>query len=140
MSTESVSARFFAALKRGDQDQMCALLHPGFTVTEANGLPYAGVYHGPAGWKTLCRNVVKTWKKFNIDLLELVLETDTTVVIRFSISGRSSRTDREFHSTVLELWRIQDGKILEILPYYWDTHRLTEVHGGPPTDVGRPPP
>jgi uncharacterized protein len=136
MTDESICGQFFAALKRGDQDGMCALLHPAFTVTEANGLPYAGIYRGADGWRALCRAVVSTWRKFNIELLELIVETDTMVVVRFSISGRSSRTSREFRSTVLEYWRIEDGKILEILPYYWDTQELFAAHesdgGGAP--------
>jgi ketosteroid isomerase-like protein len=134
MNDEGVAARFFAALKRGDQDQMSALLHPEFSVTEANGLPYGGIYRGADGWKVLCQSVVKTWKKFKIDLLELVVETDTRVVVRFSISGRSARTGCEFTSTVLELWRLVDGKIMEILPYYWDTQELFEAHGGTSPD------
>jgi uncharacterized protein len=126
--SKSLVMAFISALKRGDMDGMRALLHPDFAVSEADGLPYAGIYRGGDGWQKLCRAVITVWKKFHIELLELVCESDTQAVVRFAISGRSSVSGREFNSTVLELWRIDDGKIREILPYYWDTHELHLAH------------
>jgi ketosteroid isomerase-like protein len=116
--------RFVAAMLTGDYDAQSAMLDAGFVVHEAQGLPYAGDYHGIDGWRALSQAVVATWKGFRLKPLEFLGETADTFVVRFAISGRSRKTGRAFESTVLELWKFNGARLLEITPYYWDTHAL----------------
>jgi ketosteroid isomerase-like protein len=108
----------------GDFDTQGAMLDESFVVHEAEGLPYAGDYHGIAGWRALSKAVVATWGGFALKPMEFLGETADTFVVRFRISGRSRKTGKTFDSTVLELWKFNDGRLWEITPYYWDTHAL----------------
>jgi ketosteroid isomerase-like protein len=116
--------RFLAAMSAGDFDTQNSMLDESFVVHEAEGLPYAGDYHGIAGWRALSQAVVATWKGFRLRPLEYLGETGDTFVVRFAISGRSRKTGKPFESTVLELWKFNGVRLREITPYYWDTHAL----------------
>jgi ketosteroid isomerase-like protein len=121
--------RFYAAMQAGDFTAMDDMLDADFVLREPDGLPYAGTYRGAAGWRALCKSVIAVWADFKIRPLEYPGETDSTLVVRFAISGRSRRTGIPFDSTVLELWRFREGRLCEIHPYYWDTHQLATAHG-----------
>jgi ketosteroid isomerase-like protein len=116
--------RFVASMSVGDFDALAVMLDEDFVVHEADGLPYAGDYHGIAGWRALSQAVVSTWGSFRLKPLEFLGETADTFVVRFAISGRSRKTGKSFESTVLELWKFNGARLREITPYYWDTHAL----------------
>lgn len=124
MSHREFCERFVAAIQVGDRDAMAAMLHPDFVVVEPEGLPYRGVYRGVDGWFALTKAVIGAWGTFKLETLEHLGETADSFVVRFGLSGRSRKTGRSFETTVLELWRFKDGKLIEILPYYFDTHLL----------------
>lgn len=124
MSFRDFGQRFLLAMNKGDFEATAEMLDPEFVVEEAAGLPYAGTYHGIAGWRTLCEAVIRTWAQFDLKLLEFLGETSDSLVVKFAISGRSRQTQRPFETTVLELWRFRDGRLLRIDPYYFDTHLL----------------
>jgi ketosteroid isomerase-like protein len=116
--------RFMAALQAGDRDALAGMMHPDFRVEEAESLPYGGVYHGVDGWMTLARAVTKTWKGFQISPIEFPGGSQDRFLVRFRISGASRRTGKPFESTVLELWSFREDRLIEIAPYYFDTHAL----------------
>ncbi len=116
--------RFFAALSAGDLKAQAGMLHPEFVVVEADGLPYAGVYRGIGKWKSLSKSIVQTWSDFKIRPIEYPAESENNLVVRFALSGKSRKTGKAFETTVMELWRFDDAKLREIVPYYFDTHAL----------------
>lgn len=124
MSHRKFCERFIAAMSAGDFETQGSMLHDGFVVHEAAGLPYAGDYHGIDGWRALSKAVVATWAGFRLQPLEFLGETEDTFVVRFAISGRSRKTGKVFESTVLEIWKFSGWQLREITPYYWDTHEL----------------
>jgi ketosteroid isomerase-like protein len=130
MSHRAFCERFLAALAAGDFDAVGAMLDPDFVLEEAAGLPYAGTYRGVDGWRALSKAIVATWGGFRARILEVPGEGADTLVVRLAISGRSRKTGTPFESTVLELWRFRDGRLREIVPYYWDTHHLATIDGG----------
>jgi ketosteroid isomerase-like protein len=127
MGNRVLCSRFLEAMASNDSAGMDALIHPEFVLIEPQGLPYGGVYKGREGWRTLVNRVIETWASFRIQISEELGETEDTLVTRFDISGRSRRTGREWTSSVLELWRFRDGLIVEIVPYYFDTHLLAVI-------------
>ena len=128
MNHQKFSEQFLAALQSGDQAALGEMLHPEFEVEEAAGLPYGGVYRGIQGWLELSNAVIGTWSKFRLQLIEYAGESADSLVIRFAISGRSRKTGKPFESTVLELWKFKDGKLLRIHPYYFDTQLLAAAN------------
>jgi ketosteroid isomerase-like protein len=129
VSHHAFCEQFVAVMQKGDFSALAGLLHADFVVREAQGLPYAGEYRGIEGWRALSKAVIGTWANFNLQLLEVLGETADTLVVRFALSGRSRRTGTPFETTVMELWRFRDGRLSEIVPYYWDTHLLAVAHG-----------
>ena len=94
MSHREFCERFIASMSAGDFDALAAMLDEDFVVHEAQGLPYAGDYHGITGWRTLSHAVVSTWGSFRLKPLEFLGETADTFVVRFAISGRSRKTGK----------------------------------------------
>ncbi len=125
MGNRALCSHFLEVMARNDVAGMDALIHPDFELIEPEGLPYGGVYKGREGWRALVNRVIETWASFRIHIAEELGETQDTVVTRFDISGRSRKTGRTWTSSVLELWRFRDGLLVEIAPYYFDTHLLT---------------
>jgi hypothetical protein len=136
MSHREFCERFVASMSTGDFAALAPMLAGNFVVHEAQGLPYAGDYHGIEGWRRLCQAVVASWAGFRVEPLELLGETADTFVVRFAISGRSRKTGTPFESTVLELWRFEGSLLREITPYYWDTHLLAKADGSPGPPAG----
>jgi hypothetical protein len=127
MSYRAFCESFLAALAAGDFETIGGMLDPGFTMREADGLPYGGVYEGVEGWRRLLPLIGKTWAGLKVRPIEFPAEGADALVVRLALSGRSRKTGRPFETTVMELWRFREGRLAEILPYYWDTHLLAEA-------------
>ena len=130
MSNRAIFETFMAAVFARDRTTVDAMLHPDFVITEAPGLPYGGTYHGPSGWRELNRAVIAAWGAINVEVTEMLGETADTLVVRMTVSGTAQTTGTRFTTEILEIWRFRDGRILAIMPYYWDTHLLTVINAG----------
>lgn len=114
--------------KLGQRREGTALFHKDFTVVEAEGLPYAGIYHGGTGFLDLIGKVTAQWSDLTIETLQMIGAPDGDVfAIEMAMSGTSSTTGRPFSTTVCEIWTIRDGMIFSIRPYYWDTKALAAI-------------
>ncbi|RYD56918.1 MAG: nuclear transport factor 2 family protein [Sphingomonadales bacterium] len=127
MKHRAICERFVAALGQGDWPAMEQMLDADFEVVEAEGLPYAGTYHGFEGWRRLSDAVLSTWSGFRLNLIEMHGGDEDAAVMRFAMSGRSRKTGTAWETTVLELWKFRDGKLARIDPYYFDTNLLARA-------------
>lgn len=127
MKHRAFCEEFVAALAAGDWSRMEEMIHPDFELTEAEGLPYRGTYRGFEGWRRLSDSVLSTWSGFRIKLMEMHGGDDEAAVLRFAMSGRSRKTGSAWNTSVLELWKFRDGRLVSIAPYYFDTHLLAEA-------------
>jgi len=106
---------FLSALGAGDEAGMGALMHPEFYVEQAASLPYGGVHRGLAA----------TWKDEVAELVSLIGDPEGDEFgMMARLRGRTPKAGKQFDMQVFELVRFQDGKIIEIRPFYWDTHAL----------------
>lgn len=129
MTHQDFCQRCLAAINTADYDTLDTLLHPDFVVHEAAGLPYAGSFHGIEGWKQLTAGIRKAWKGLRVTTLGFPAEGEDTVVVHLKLSGQGRETGIAFEMPVLELWRLQDGRLREITPFYWDTHAAALAAG-----------
>ena len=120
---------FMAANARGDRAALEAMVHPDFSLEEAAGLPYAGVYKGVDGMFALMRSLDETWSKFRLKVIEFPCQGENSMVVRIAVSGTLRKTGNAFATTAMELWRFKDGRLFEIVPYYFDTHMLAKANG-----------
>jgi ketosteroid isomerase-like protein len=120
--------RFYAAVLAGDQATQRSLIHPDFVLYEADGLPYAGEYHGADGWISAFAKIASTWVDIGFEQKLLIGEPDGEEFAWFmGLSGRAAKTGKPFKTTVFELWSVRDGKIFSIRPHYWDTKMMAEL-------------
>ena len=127
MRHQAFCDRFMAATQADDAATLAEMLHADFVVEEATGLPYPGIYRGLEGWRTLTKAVIGAWSKFRIKPIAYPGESETYFTVRFAISGVSRKTGKPFETTVLELWEFAQGKLIRIVPYYFDTYALAQV-------------
>lgn len=114
------------ALQVGDFEGMRNFLHPEMYVTEADSLPFAGVHNGPDGFVALITKVFSYWEDARLESKYRVEEGDRIVVFS-ELTAKGRRTGESFTMMLSEMFRFQDGKIIEILPFYFDTKKLSEI-------------
>ena len=116
----------YAAAGAGDWAGVRAHMADDLVIVEADGLPYAGRWTGPDALHELFGVVSGFWSDFAVELRAMTAGGDT-VICELLVRGRSTRTGEEFDMPLLELWRVRDGKVSEILPFYFDTARLAGI-------------
>jgi len=122
---EKVQA-MFDAMAVGDFEQMKSYLHPDVVVTEADCLPYAGVYRGPDAYIQLVHTVVSTWDDLQLSVNAMAESGDMVMVVS-EFAGKN-KAGVAFNMPMTEVFYFTDGKISEVRPYYFDTHQLAELH------------
>ncbi len=128
-SNKDIVREFMATARRGDVETLRALFHPEFRIVEADGLPYGGTRRGVEGLLGLVHEVFSTWKDCRVEVRQLVAEDDCVIVLA-EMSGVGRADPQPFRVPIAELYRFEDGRIVEIRPFYFDTKRLYDAHFG----------
>ncbi|WP_340268482.1 nuclear transport factor 2 family protein [Sphingobium mellinum] len=128
METLDVVKKVYAAVAEHDLDTFKSLMHPDVVVIEAGSLPYAGRYEGPEGFTRLLVALDECWDEFNCSEFDY-LESGDTVVAIFRFRAKSRRSDKRIDMRIAEHWKVRDGKISFLEPFYFDTHYTCSVLG-----------
>jgi SnoaL-like domain len=110
----------YEATGRGDWTAAEALLTDDFFVTEAQGLPYAGVYRGRGALHELFNIVMPILGAEGLEIHEHTVGGDHAVTLLDIIAGGQ-------RISLAEMYRFRDGKVCEIKPYYFDPNQVTSV-------------
>lgn len=110
----------YAATGAGDWDKAASLLTDDFVVSEADGLPMAGVYRGRHALRDL---FIKVIGMLDVAALE---RTQTTVGGDYAVAILTMRfSDPSLpHAELCEVFRFRDGKCCEIKPFYFDPQTI----------------
>ncbi|WP_321163992.1 nuclear transport factor 2 family protein [Sphingomonas sp. Root710] len=106
----------YTATGTGDWDKAASMLTDDFFVTEADGLPMAGVYRGRNALRELFTKVMGMVDVAGLDRIQTTVGGDyaiTVVAFRFADPSLAP-------AELCELFRFRDGKVCEIKPYYFD--------------------
>lgn len=106
----------YAATGAGDFDRAEEMLTDDLVITEAAGLPMAGVYRGKGALRELYVRVMGLMDVAALDRIETTTGVDHAVTIlslRFCDPSLAP-------AQICELFRFRDGKVCEIRPYYFD--------------------
>jgi len=122
---EKVQA-MFDAMAAGDFELMQSYLHPDVIVTEAECLPYPGIHKGPDAYIKLVHKVVGTWDDLQLSVNAMAEAGDMVMVVS-EFAGKN-KMGVAFNMPMTEVFYFTDGKISEVRPYYFDTHKLAELH------------
>lgn len=118
---------FLDASQRGDEAAARELLHPDVQVIEAESLPYGGVANGPDEFIDLIRRAFTTWDDTRVSVQQILADGDT-VVLMAEMSGRGRANGEAFTMAMVEIWRLENGRIREVRPFYFDTKRLHDIY------------
>jgi ketosteroid isomerase-like protein len=114
--TEQLVDSLYTSTAAGEWEAAAAMLTDDFVVTEADGLPMAGVYRGRNALKDLFLKVIELVDVAGFDRVQTTVGGDYAVCIlsiRFADPALAP-------AELCELFRFREGKCCEIKPYYFD--------------------
>ena len=125
MNKIKITERLYASAVAEDWEEFEKYLHPDFVIRESAALPYAGTYRGVQGFRDVVRTVFTRFQRLEAEPGNY-MEGDDYVAAIVMLRGKGKLTGRNFETSVVELFRFEDGKVIEILPYYWDQQLINE--------------
>ncbi len=106
----------YACTGVGDFDTAETMLTDDFFVTEADSLPFAGVYRGKTALRELYTKVMSMMDVAGLNREITTTGKDTAVcLLSFEFADPALKP-----SHLAELFRFRDGKACEIKPHYFD--------------------
>jgi ketosteroid isomerase-like protein len=125
----AIMKKFYEMLAKGDRDWIYDnLIADDFELNEPWSLPYGGTYKGKDTVRRALKRVVESWDDMEFEILNYLAGGDSVVVHAY-LGCTGKRTGRRFHLPLMEQWRIRDGKIIELRPFFFDTAKMCEVFG-----------
>ena len=88
-------------------------------------LPYGGTYKGPDQVEACLRRAFSAWGNVAFTLDRMLVGRDLGFVlfdVRFT-----AKCGHIVEIPVVELWRIRNAKLIEIRPFYFDTHAVWDA-------------
>ena len=113
----------FAATGSVDWATAEGMLSSDFFVTEADTLPFAGVYRGPKALQQLFEVVMAAAGVVGLDLHQITAGGDRVVaLLDLLLEGTPP-----VRVPLAETFRFRDGKVCEIKPYYYDPRPIVDA-------------
>jgi ketosteroid isomerase-like protein len=117
----------YAATGVGDWEKASAMLTDDFFVTEAEGLPMAGVYRGKDALRDLYAKVMGMLDVAGLERTQTTTGGDYAIAILTMRFADPALAPAE----LCELFRFRDGKCCEIRPYYFDPQAIVAACRAP---------
>ncbi len=109
-------------------DEMLELIHPDFVIPVANCLPYGGQHVGRDGFLAMGRRFAETWTILDHHHpSEFIDIGDGRVLVRNGPVFQSRQTGRSVAFEMVEILTVRDGKLISLIPYYFDTAELLDA-------------
>lgn len=93
---------------------------------QADSMPYRGSWRGHEGMERFFVAMSQTWDVFEMVEQEFLSETSPLVVLT-QVRARARATGRELRFPILQTITVEDGRISEVRPFYWDTAAIAEA-------------
>ncbi|GAA4543958.1 nuclear transport factor 2 family protein [Amycolatopsis samaneae] len=93
---------------------------PDVVLRQAESLPYGGDWRGHAGLERFFLAMSATWESFDM-VEQSFLSRDNPLVVLTRVRARARGTGRELDFPILQTITVEDGRIAEVCPFYWDT-------------------
>jgi hypothetical protein len=112
----------------GDLDGFFSVFTDDVELHEADSLPDGGVYKGIESFKKGIGIMVDAWQDLSFRIEQFTAGGDL-VIIYMQLRATGNVTGKTLSFPVAEVWRSRAGKVVEMLPIYWDTYRAPECFG-----------
>lgn len=116
---------FLAAGAAGDTVKFLETVDEAVVLHIPDVLPWGGDYHGHENLQKGFAAFSEAWETESLE--QQFLADDAQVVILQRLKGRVKANDRTVDMPLAELFKIRNGKITEIRPFYFDGGKLAEV-------------
>lgn len=113
----NVVLALYRATGRGDWATAATLMTDDLLISEAETLPFAGTYRGVQGLRDLFATVQSALGVERIDMRQVTAGGDWVVVLLDLLLAGTPPV----RVPLAEAFRLRDGKVCEIVPYYFDT-------------------
>jgi len=91
-------------------------------------LPFSGTWLGPDGVAEFFRILVETMRYDKMELVEYIVGGDSVAAI-FVGEGIARSTGKSFHSQIMRLYTVKDGKIVRVRNFYDTAAYVAAVTG-----------
>jgi ketosteroid isomerase-like protein len=99
---------------------------PHIVLHQADALPYGGIWRGHDGLEQFFLAMSQAWETFEIVEQEFLTNTSPLVVLT-QVRARARATARELHFPILQTITVEDGRIADVRPFYWDTQAVADA-------------
>jgi ketosteroid isomerase-like protein len=118
------------AAARAGFNEVMKLLDPDVRFVVADSIPHGGEWVGHEGFLQMCETFQNAWNHIDGGNLEYFDLGGDRVLIVVDPTFQSKETGETITHLMIEIVTVRDGKITELVPYYWDTARLVRACGG----------
>lgn len=117
----AVLQAFTGAVAAGDGETVKGLCDPNFKLHEGSGLSFAGTYEGGDGFMEFLGVFFAALEVERLETTRIYQSDDPDYVIaEMELRAVVRETGKIFESSLLERWRFEGGKVLEITPHYFN--------------------
>jgi hypothetical protein len=124
----AAEARYLAAGGPGKArfDTLAPFFAADVALHQAESLPYGGTWRGHDGMERFFRAMSETWAAFDLVEQEF-LAVEGTLVVRTQVHARARATGQELSFPIVQTVKIENGRIVEVRPFYWDTAAIARA-------------
>ncbi len=115
----------------GDFSVIATTLDPKCVLCQPGSLPYGGEWRGPAGFERWMKSFGEQWSSLEVRDSRFYPVGDT-VFSHSHVYAVARATGQAADWPLLQLFKVRDGKILELRPFHWDTAAMLPALGLPP--------
>jgi ketosteroid isomerase-like protein len=90
------------------------------------GLPFGGDYRGWEGYLQTFKELGAFFTGLQSGTVETV-GTGDRVIVMTTLSGKIARNGKPISFPITTIWRVKDGKVVEITPFYYDTKAICDL-------------
>ena len=116
----AVVQRLYDTAAKGAADEMLAVMDDEIRIVLPPALPYGGVYQGKAEVLGLGAKLAAAWSTFGYEVLRYATGDDCVVAV-IELRSVARASGREVRTPIAEVFRLRNGRVLEIQAFYFDT-------------------
>ncbi len=127
-TAEQVVRETYDAVERtGSIDEFLKTFADDAVLEESAWLPYAGSYRGKAAIKQAVEQIMTHhWRDFDARVNSYTADAEL-VSVDLTLTATGNKTGKRVSFTVLELWRVENGKVTWVRPIYGDYAKVREA-------------
>jgi ketosteroid isomerase-like protein len=128
MTTDDIEVleKFDEAGLSGDMETVIELTHPDCVISEPHALPYGGTYEGKEAFVDLISDVSETYNQMDVQVKDRT-QAGNRVVVEYLFKAVPSEGEDQIQMPMIELYRVEEEKVIGTDVYYKDTAALVEA-------------